>query len=284
MNTLKYIIIPDVHGRTFWRDVVTKYLNEDVTFIFLGDYLDSYGYENIKDKDAYQGLLDIIEYKKQYPNKFILLLGNHDLHYLTDTCRGSRWDLVHSKRNAAVFKDNAALFQMTYSDEIDGKKFFFSHAGITKGWIYDNHKAFDIHVPDKFEDFEINDWTELPEFNRMLWSYNDQEKLFDTLGDVSFYRGGSKSSGSIVWADYHEHLRPAEQLPGIIQVFGHTQQEKDPINIDNKVYCLDCRRAFCIDTDGNLLELDGSELPVFDTEGELKAEQERLERLAAFFF
>ena len=34
----KLIIIPDVHGRSFWRDAVVKYPHDE--FIFLGDYLD----------------------------------------------------------------------------------------------------------------------------------------------------------------------------------------------------------------------------------------------------
>ena len=37
------IIIPDVHGRTFWREAIEKYRNKENTqIIFLGDYLDPY--------------------------------------------------------------------------------------------------------------------------------------------------------------------------------------------------------------------------------------------------
>ena len=34
----KLIIIPDIHGRPFWRRAVEEYPGEE--FIFLGDYLD----------------------------------------------------------------------------------------------------------------------------------------------------------------------------------------------------------------------------------------------------
>ena len=76
----RLIIIPDVHGRRFWRDAVKEH--PDGNFIFLGDYLDPYPSEEIEDKEAVQGLRDIIQFKKDHPEKVILLWGNHDLHYL----------------------------------------------------------------------------------------------------------------------------------------------------------------------------------------------------------
>ena len=39
------LIIPDVHGREFWKDAVEEYPNLPV--IFLGDYMDPYSYEGI---------------------------------------------------------------------------------------------------------------------------------------------------------------------------------------------------------------------------------------------
>lgn len=283
MNKIKYIVIPDVHGRDFWRDVVSEYIaDNDIKFIFLGDYLDPYDYEEIDNE--YQGLLDIIDYKKNYPDRFILLLGNHDLHYLTTEGRGSRWDYLNSKRNEETFRNNLNLFAMTYSEEINGKKFLFSHAGILPGWLYKNASYFNLETPDDLSEFKINDWTDIPDFNIMLHSNDLHNKLFNSIGDVSYYRGGGSHFGSIVWADYHEHLRQEDRIPGIIQVFGHTQQEKDPINIDNESFCLDCRRTFCIDVEGNLTEMDGSKLSLFDVQSELDAEKERLKRMMAFFF
>lgn len=283
MSIFKYIVIPDVHGRDFWRDVVSEYLASDVKFIFLGDYLDPYEYEEIDNE--YKGLLDIIEYKKNYPDKFVLLLGNHDLHYLTREGRGSRWDYFHAERNAKTFLDNINLFQMTYSAEINGKKFLFSHAGILPGWLYKNCEKLKMEVPDEITYYNelITDWTQIPDFNIMLYSEDLRENLFKAAGDVSYHRGGGSQFGSIVWADYHEHLRKEDRIPGIIQVFGHTQQEKDPINIDNEAYCLDCRRAFGIDSDGNITELNGAEIPLFDVDAELDAEKKRIEKLMAFF-
>ncbi|MDE5880282.1 MAG: hypothetical protein K2H60_01000 [Muribaculaceae bacterium] len=44
------IVIPDLHGRTFWKEAVEKYPDADT--IFLGDYLDPYPNEGIIHRGA----------------------------------------------------------------------------------------------------------------------------------------------------------------------------------------------------------------------------------------
>jgi len=39
---MNILIIGDVHGRTFWKDAVDKYLEKCDKVIFLGDYLDEF--------------------------------------------------------------------------------------------------------------------------------------------------------------------------------------------------------------------------------------------------
>ena len=70
------IIIPDIHGRTFWKDCVKGHENEEI--IFLGDYLDPYPAEWITRKEAILNFQEILEFKKAHMNNVILLLGNHD--------------------------------------------------------------------------------------------------------------------------------------------------------------------------------------------------------------
>ena len=68
----KCIIIPDVHGRRFWRGAVKG--NEEEKIIFLGDYVDPYNCEGILPGEAYDGLIDILEFKKAHPDNVVLLL------------------------------------------------------------------------------------------------------------------------------------------------------------------------------------------------------------------
>ena len=76
-----WIIIPDVHGRRFWKDAVRGHEEEKI--IFLGDYVDPYGWEGITPDVALEGLKEIIAFKKAHPGNVALLLGNQDL-YLQD--------------------------------------------------------------------------------------------------------------------------------------------------------------------------------------------------------
>ena len=77
------LVIPDVHGRKFWKDVVTQYENNVDKIIFLGDYLDPYPDEGITRKDAINNFEEIIDYKVNNKDKFVLLLGNHKFISLT---------------------------------------------------------------------------------------------------------------------------------------------------------------------------------------------------------
>ena len=70
---MKILIVPDTHGRDFWK---VPNIEEYDKIIFLGDYLDHYPDESTHEHDI-ENFKDIIEFKKKYPDKVILLLGNH---------------------------------------------------------------------------------------------------------------------------------------------------------------------------------------------------------------
>ena len=84
------IIIPDVHGRTFWKEAVKGRENEEI--VFLGDYIDPYGYEGITPEEGIIALEDIIKFKQDHPNNVHLLLGNHDAGYIWESvCSNKRF-------------------------------------------------------------------------------------------------------------------------------------------------------------------------------------------------
>lgn len=84
-----------------------------------------------------------------------------------------------------------------------------------------------------------------------------EESLFDFvfngLMDVSASRWGYARYPSPVWTDETDHQYMRERLPNVYQVFGHTQQESEPV-ITEQYACLDCRRAFLITNKGNIIE------------------------------
>lgn len=70
---MKILIIPDVHGRKFWRE----YINDEFDhIIFLGDYLDPYPGEATAE-EALQEFKDIVNFKNSNLEKVTLLIGNH---------------------------------------------------------------------------------------------------------------------------------------------------------------------------------------------------------------
>jgi hypothetical protein len=54
------------------------------------------------------------------------------------------------------------------------------------------------------------------------------------------------------------------RLPGIVQVFGHTRMGM-PFNYENRIYCLDCKRAFFLhNPDGRIYDFaDGTPVPEY---------------------
>ena len=74
------LVIPDIHGRSFWKKVVEEHFNEASKIIFLGDYLDPYiGWEDITRKQAIANFDEIIKFKSDNNDKVVLLLGNHKI-------------------------------------------------------------------------------------------------------------------------------------------------------------------------------------------------------------
>ena len=230
------IIIPDVDGRDFWRWAVAHRKEED-SVIFLGDYLDPYEDEWIYWSDAYKGLLDIIELKRTNPDKVVLLLGNHDLHYLFPMVHGSRYNEYQAEKIRKTFMDNMDCFQMAAECEIDGKRYLFTHAGVNKVWA---EKHADLFGPVEKITAET--------FNDLMF----KDEFVEALGDISKLRWGSDPAGSMVWADVEEFEWREARLPNVIQVFGHTLQDNGPRVIDHSIYCLDCRRTFCLDASGEM--------------------------------
>lgn len=213
----KILIVPDVHGRKFWRKA-PETINSVDKVVFLGDYLDPYPWEGISRRDAISEFKDIIEFKRSNPDKVILLLGNHDCAYCFDFGSASRYDYENEFEIKSLFKENMDIFRLYYKED----RYLFSHAGITNDWLK----------------------TYLPEYDAERFTTLTTKELIPFLWKVSFHRGGYDNTGSIVWSD----VREGDRESTFYQIFGHTQLKKDPI-IDNTYACLDVRKCFLLDTE-----------------------------------
>lgn len=235
------IIIPDVHGRSFWKDAVKN----DEKVIFLGDYVDPYSGENISSEEAIKILEEIIDYKKSNPDNTILLLGNHDFMYMDSRHRkiSCRHDYKNEDKIEKLFKDNSDLFQMSYSMGISGTTYIFSHAGILRDWI-DNHTNI------------FGENTTIPEAAKISNDLyrNWDSKFIRSLLDITVFRGGYDNCASMVWADVRDHFIDKNFEEGVYQIFGHTQVKKSFIR--DHYADLDIRKAFMLnEKTGELKEL-----------------------------
>ena len=149
---MKLTIIPDVHGRPFWRDAVKDV--EDTPVIFLGDYLDPYPQDMVTWEDALLGLHDIIELKKNNPEQVTLLLGNHDVHYFESYpffSRGGRMSHEHFEEIRSIFMENLDLFELAKCISCDkGLPYLFTHAGVRTRWIEANVRYIERNHPDQY--------------------------------------------------------------------------------------------------------------------------------------
>ena len=233
----KIAVVPDVHGKSFWKKAKEEIDSLDEV-IFLGDYLDSYTFKGLMNRDIeLNNFLEILDFKREYPEKINLLLGNHDIGYLlrlgcSRQTYGEMFDLYQHH-----FEENIALFQMTEYVQLNNEKVFFSHAGILRKWAELVCQKLDLEVaPFKTAILEGL-------FNNLIQKYNELEYrdfLRWAFWLVGPGRGGFNGScGSIVWADSTE-WEGEENFFGseISQVIGHSRLPAPKI-LTEGVKCVD---------------------------------------------
>lgn len=247
----KALILPDIHGRSFWQEPCKAADTYDKV-IFLGDYLDPYDFEFISVKTAMENFRRILDFKKQNKEKVILLLGNHDMPYYSAkyylfAFRHSRHSLTYHNDISQIFEDNKELFQIAY----DLDNILFTHAGVDRCWL---------------KEVVGCDTCDLPELTQQLNSLTESTDGLKKLFKVSWRRGGPDTYASCIWADVEDLLDESDGL-NIRQVFGHTLQAfynsddeiefGEPIEFRNNKM-LDCARPFVLDCDNFTLHSPSS--------------------------
>lgn len=220
---MKILINPDIHGRVFWKYSI-EHKDEFDKIIFLGDYLDAYSPDLlVNEKDNFK---EIIQFKKDNLDKVILLLGNHDCHYINSKIlHSSRYNPFKANIYHKLFNDNLDLFQLIYIYD----KYLFSHAGVYQKWM------------------DLNKLT----LKDLLDC--DLDKLSKSLNWIDYFRGGFYDVGSCIWADIRDS-GTEKLLKGYYHIFGHTQLK---FNLStSELSCLDCRVPFLLDSEtGNINKL-----------------------------
>lgn len=244
---MKILIIPDVHGRSFWKEAVEHHMDECDKVIFLGDYVDPYRDEGVSKKQAMAILDEIIAFKKENSDKVVLLLGNHDAHYcLNGFVRSSRFDSSHNRKIREKFMSHRSFFKLAHEETVAGKRILFTHAGLMNSWVERNQ--------------EIITDTSADGLNKLL----DSPAGTRVLCDISNYRTWlGDPTGSILWSDIMEKgdvddngkvfsNEDAAAKGYDFQIFGHTLIKQQIIT--DAWACLDCMKAFILNDDGGIVE------------------------------
>lgn len=207
MSTI--LIISDVHGRKFWRKAL-EVIDQVDKVVFLGDYLDPY---DVSEEECLIEFKEIVEFKLRYPDKVILLIGNHDCEYIWPTLFSRTCRHCYSIEKEAQELFTKVPLTLVYEEG----RYLFSHAGVLQSWL----TATDLTL-DNLKDVALN-----PE----------------CLSRIGWMRGGYSQHPSCVWCDVREFK---SELP-YYQIFGHTQLIKEYIT--DKFSCLDARECFLLKDD-----------------------------------
>ena len=219
----RILVVPDVHGRIFWKESVNKYINLVDKIVFLGDYLDPYGGEEGLADDIYQNMMDIIKLKMNHMDKVVLLKGNHDQHYASERFEelagGTRMDLQNWNKYHETFN----TYKLVKVNDIM--------------WNLPDNR---ISLAD-------------PEIIERINLLDDDGEGQDLLAVVGMNRSwNGEETGGVLWADVEEHAIPyapkVYDLNKVFQVFGHTKLSigYDKIEYDNFAM-IDSRQCFIID-------------------------------------
>ncbi|MGZ3840073.1 MAG: metallophosphoesterase [Flavisolibacter sp.] len=227
---MKIIAIGDTHGRSYW-----KYIANHETFdklVFIGDYFDSF---HISGLEQVQNFRDIITYKKAFPEKVILLLGNHDFHYLPVARKVNETYSGFQERYASLIGHLLLEHMDVLVMCCHLENYLFPHAGITHTWVEQaGYKEGPIDV-------FVND----------LFTYKPQSFFFQ-----GFDPYGDDLTQSPLWVRPRSLKADAFEKDTFRQVVGHTPMRK--------LSTLDTRHLFIdtLDTSCEYLIMDQGKLGV----------------------
>lgn len=153
-------------------------------------------------------------------------MNKTDQHYVDTRLDGSRKNYSLQDKLYDLYTTDKEYFQIAkqFDDAL------FTHAGVSTAWL----KRHDLILPKTDADIFLNE------------IYNTTPDIF---WEMSWDRGGWYSTGSPIWHD----VRESDCDDTLFQVFGHTQLRENPIKLGNFA-CIDCRRAFVVDTVSHEIE------------------------------
>ena len=231
------LAIGDVHG----REVLSRIRPENYDMVvFLGDYADSHYGDDYPDAVILENLQHIIAFKKAWPDKVALLLGNHDVHYMysgeVSGCSGFRQSMLGDLQR--LFMESSSLFDMAYQYE----NTLFTHAGVSNAWYREYNAAIHSELRKIMEQENIAMPATLAGKFNLLRSTETGRRILFVVSGLRTWPQDLMQSGGIVWADQEE--TDYDFLKGYHQVVGHTvvkaiEKKMDPFDDSSSITYID---------------------------------------------
>jgi hypothetical protein len=241
---MKILVVGDIHGN-FNKVLaeVEKRMNSFEHIVFLGDYVDSFD-NNQNGYPMINGFNRMVEMDN---GKFHILIGNHDLSYLSDDrISGHRYDFAQQYRE--MFLNN--LDKMDVCCQLGD--YVFSHAGISSAWVALNNISDPSDVFLEVAEISREDYNKMSLVDQINLIFHEKQFfLFDYYEKDYSMVGNSPRQGPL-W------IRPNalwENMAFDKQIVGHTEikPEMCPFTFeegDKKLIVLDSPTHF------NFLELE----------------------------
>ena len=201
------LVIGDIHGRNNWKRMVEAHPDTG-RVIFIGDYFDSF---DISATEQLYNFNEIIRFKEESDKEVIMLIGNHDHHYLDigETYSGyqpaMQWDFND------VLKKNMHHLQIAHRQG----EYVFSHAGISPVWM-DN----------TFYTVLNESWTKETMIDQLNDLYKARPALFN-FSHLGWDPSGDSVEQGPIWIRPRSLMKSNKADGGLkkrfIQVVGHTQ-------------------------------------------------------------
>lgn len=216
---MKTVILGDTHGTDFWKKIINFEKPDRV--IFVGDYFDSF---DIPPQKQIENFKDILEYKKSGGAEVILLIGNHDHHYLKYVGNSG----TSGYKPEIAFQAGELLEQAELKMAYHFRNILITHAGLS-------HIFMNKHFPNYDVKNVGDDLNQLFYHKPLVFSFNTQ--ALDPYGDDDFQSPIWIRQNSLMRANKNTELRE-----NYIQVFGHTMTSKVDTkghHTGGKYYCID---------------------------------------------
>lgn len=244
---MKTLVIPDIHQRLDFVESILKKEKEYDEVIFLGDWFDSFlePPEVASFEETCVYLRNLINEHPQ-KDKFVFLLGNHDIGYIYEnkdfSCHRISKTLKYFCSGFTASK--AKKFRHQFFDRGLKDEFFinnFKVAHQSQGWTFSHAGIVPQHFPYGYTTEALVE-SLLPDVWRNFRNLEYQHNHL--ISGVGVARGGWENVGGLTWCDWNREFHASSMVGK--QVLGHTtvkepacesqNTETESWNIDTEKY------------------------------------------------